>query len=381
MKLGNGESIGVLGGGQLGLMLYQASDEFNIELSFLDPDPNAPCSQTPDFVCGDFKDEKTVVEFGKDKDIVTIEIENVNIAGLRSLQKLGVTVFPDPNLIEIVKDKGKQKKFFQENQIPTSKFNLYSNADEFLQAIGELPVVQKLRTGGYDGRGVQLIRNDRDFVKVFDAPNIMEEFIGISKEFSVIVARNKRGETKSFPSVGMDFNEEANLVEFLYSPSGVKEQVESSANLIAEKLAKAFDLVGIIAVEMFLTEDDRILVNEVAPRPHNSGHHSIEGNVTSQYQQHLRAILDLSLGSTDITKPSVMINLLGAKGYDGPVEYKGISQIEQEDNVFIHLYGKQITRPFRKMGHITVLRDDLEEAVLVAERIKNHVECVSLNEV
>lgn len=378
MNLGNEEKIGVLGGGQLGLMLYQASETFNIELSFLDPDPNAPCSHVPDgFKIGDFKNESDVVAFGRDKDVVTIEIENVNTSGLRKLQDLGVTVFPDPDLIDIVKDKGLQKEFYNDHSIPTSPFSLFNDKVEFINAIRSTPTIQKLRTGGYDGKGVQVIRSPKDFIKIFDAPSVMEEYIDLECEISVIVARNKSGATKTFPAVGMDFNKEANLVEYLYSPARLTVETAQKAESLAQKLAGDFNLVGIMAVEMFIANTGEILVNEVAPRPHNSGHQTIEGNVTSQYEQHLRSILNLPLGSTEITKPSVMVNLLGSKNYTGPVLYKGMKEVENELDVYVHLYEKKITRPFRKMGHITVLRDNLDDAVIKAQEIKNNVKCVS----
>ncbi|MEM7161666.1 MAG: 5-(carboxyamino)imidazole ribonucleotide synthase [Bacteroidota bacterium] len=378
MNLGNGQKIGVLGGGQLGLMLMEAAAGFNVELYFLDPDPNAPCAQfESNFTLGDFKDEKDVIAFAKGKDLITIEIENVNTQALRSIVKEGIQVYPSPDLIETIKDKGLQKEFYRKHQIPTSPFQLCENEKAYQEAIHSFPSVQKLRTGGYDGRGVQIVKSEEDFKDLFKAPSILEDFVPFEQEISVIVARNTEGEIKTFPTVGMQFNEEANLVEFLFSPADLSDEVEEKAQFIANKVAEAFNLVGIMAVEMFLTKDGQILVNESAPRPHNSGHQSIEGNETSQYEQHLRAIIGLPLGGTEITKPSVMVNLLGAKGYEGEVRYLGINELETESEVFVHLYGKKKTRPFRKLGHITVLAESIEDAKEKAMSAKEIVQCVA----
>lgn len=376
--LGNGEKIGVLGGGQLGLMLKQAAEKMNVELFFLDPDPHAPCAQFKNnFTQGDFKSEDDVLAFGKDKDILTIEIENVNTTALKQLKSSGIKVFPDPELIDIVKDKGLQKEFYRKNSIPTSPFINVNFKEEFITSISSLPVVQKLRTGGYDGRGVQVFKEKKDLAKAFDGPSVLEHFVPFEREISVLVARNVEGRTNAYASVGMNFSEEANLVEFLYSPSQIDDKLESKAQKVAHDLAQAFKLVGIMAVEMFLTPEGHVLVNEVAPRPHNSGHQSIEGNKTSQYEQHLRAILGLDLGDTTITKPSVMVNILGAKDNYGKVVYEGLGEYENDPEVFIHLYDKKETKPFRKMGHVTVLADDIEEAIRKGGSVKEKVKCIS----
>jgi len=378
MNLGNGEKIGVLGGGQLGLMLMEAAEKFNIELYFLDPDPDAPCAKFKDrFTLGDFKNKEDVLAFSEGKGLITIEIENVNTEALQEISKNGTPVFPSPELIEIVKDKGLQKVFYRKNEIPTSPFIICNDIEEFKAAISEFPSVQKLRTGGYDGKGVQVINSEADFDDLFTSPSILEKHIPFEQEISVIVSRNEKGEIKTFPTVGMEFNKEANLVEFLFSPAKVSEEIEEKAQLIAKKTADAYDLVGIMAVEMFVTKEGMILVNEVAPRPHNSGHQSIEGNSTSQYEQHLRAILGLELGDTAITKPSVMVNLLGSKGHIGDARYEGIEKFENDSEIFIHLYGKKKTKPFRKMGHVTVLNDSISGAIEKANQVNEDILCLS----
>jgi len=378
MKLGNGEKIGILGGGQLGLMLMEASEKFNIELYFLDPDPNAPCAKFKErFTLGDFKNKEDVLAFARGKDIVTIEIENVNTAALKEISENNIAVYPSPELIETVKDKGLQKEFYAKHKIPTSPFINCNDPEDFKAAVSEFPCVQKMRTGGYDGKGVQVIKSEADFEELFEAPSILEKHIPFDQEISVIVSRNAKGEVKTFPTVGMEFNEEANLVEFLFSPADVSDTIEQNSQAIAKKTAEAFDLVGIMAVEMFVTKEGEILVNEVAPRPHNSGHQSIEGNVTSQYAQHLRAILGLELGDTTITKPSVMVNLLGEKGHTGDARYNGIELFENDKEVFVHLYGKKKTKPFRKMGHVTVLSDSISEAIDKANRVNEEIVCLS----
>ena len=377
MKSGKNIKVGVLGGGQLGLMLNEAAVNMGIELFFLDPDPEAPCAKFGDhFTVGDFKNREDVLAFAKDKDLITIEIENVNTASLKEINENGKAVFPSPELIEIVKDKGLQKQFYQKHQIPSSAFILCKDKEECIQNISTFPVVQKLRTGGYDGKGVQIIRSENDFSNLFEAPSILEKFVPFEQEISVIVARNVKGEMVTFPSVGMQFNHEANLVEFLYSPAKMSNETAKKGEIIAKDIALNIDLVGIMAVEMFVTEKG-LLVNEIAPRPHNSGHHSIEGNITSQYQQHLRAILDIELGDTSMTRPAVMVNLLGAKNHSGDVIYNGLSEWFEDPEVFIHLYGKKKTKPFRKMGHVTVLNNDLEKAIEKAERIMDTVSCES----
>ena len=374
-KFYNDLKLGILGGGQLGRMLLQKAADYNISNAVLDPDPNAPCRNICDeFTTGNFNDYETVYEFGKKVDVLTIEIEHVNVEALEALEKDGVKVFPQAHIIKLVQDKAAQKIFYRTNGIPTAEFHLIENKQNLKEQINFLPYVQKLRRGGYDGRGVQVMKSESDFEKGFDSPSVLEKYIPFEKEISVIVARNEAGEIKTFPVVEMDFNPEANLVEFLYSPATISKEVELKADSIARKIAVDSQIVGLLAVEMFVTIKGEVLVNEIAPRPHNSGHQTIEGNVTSQYEQHLRAILNLPLGSTEIIYPSVMVNLLGEKKHSGEARYVGLEKVLAMEGVYVHLYGKKNTKPFRKMGHVTVVAKSLAEAkkkaIFVKETIK-----------
>ncbi|MDC1244758.1 5-(carboxyamino)imidazole ribonucleotide synthase [Crocinitomicaceae bacterium] len=364
--------IGVLGGGQLGRMLIQEAINLNLHIHIMDPDQNAPCASIAQtFTCAAITDFDAVMEFGKDKNLITVEIENVNIEALEMLEKSGVQVYPQPHVLKIIKDKGTQKQFYKKNGIPTSPFVIFDSAQELMNASIELPAVQKLRTGGYDGKGVQILK---DAKSSFDAPHLIENLIDFEKEISIIVARNDKGQISTFPSVECEFNPEAHLVEFLFSPAEISQEIENKAKEIAADLIEKIDMVGILAVEMFLTKSGDILVNEIAPRPHNSGHHTIECCETSQFAQHLRAILSLPLGSTALIQPGAMINLLGEKGHAGTAIYGGLSDLLDHDNVFPHLYGKEQTKPFRKMGHITITGKTLKEVKETAEKIKNIIQ-------
>jgi 5-(carboxyamino)imidazole ribonucleotide synthase len=363
--------LGVLGGGQLGRMLLQEAINLDVRMAMLDPDSSAPCHAIAhQFETGSFNDYQRVLDFGANKDIITIEIEHVSVPALEKLEQQGVKVYPQAAVIKMVQDKGLQKEFYISHSLPTAEFTLANNAAEVKQQAHRLPFVQKLRTGGYDGRGVQVIRTEADLEKAFDAPCVLESLIDFEQEIAVIAARNVHGEVKCFPAVGMDFNAEANLVEFLYAPASIPESVENAAQKLASSLIEKIGMVGVLAVEMFVTKDGQLLINEIAPRPHNSGHHTIEANVTSQYGQHLRAILGLPLGDTTLRKPAVMINLLGEKNHSGPVRYENMDAVLKMKDVHVHLYGKTTTKPFRKMGHVTVLADTLEEAVSKAKNIQ-----------
>ncbi len=347
-------TLGVLGGGQLGRMLLPPANALDIKLAILDPDPEAPCSKLAHhFVCGDFKDHDTVVQFGESCDVITVEIEHVSISALKALRDMGKKVFPQPEVLETVQDKGLQKQFYEKYGIPTAPFQLVDSAAELQKHKDFLPFAQKLRKGGYDGRGVQLMRSEADLAKAFDAPCVLEQLVDFEQELAIIVARNESGEVRTFPLVAMEFNPQANLVEYLFAPAGVDAAVERRAEEIARQTVEAYGLVGIMAIELFMLRDGSLLVNEVAPRPHNSGHHSIEANATSQYAQHLRAILNLPLGDTASTRHAAMVNLLGAEGYSGPVHYEGLEAALAIPEVYVHLYGKSLTKPFRKMGHMT----------------------------
>lgn len=362
--------LGILGGGQLGRMMIQDAINLDIHVSVLDPASNCPCAELANsFTLGDFNDYEAVYAFGQTVDVLTIEIENVNTEALEVLQREGKTIYPKPENLVIIKDKGLQKQFYKDHGIATSPFRLINSASE----INQFPIVQKLRTGGYDGRGVEVLKSKEDLVNAFAEPSVLEELIDIEKEISVIIARNPKGEVVTFPLVELEYNPVANLVEYLLAPAKVSDEREKEAIQLAKKVVNALDFVGILAVEMFLTKDGEVLVNEVAPRTHNSGHHTIESCRTSQFEQHLRAVLDLPLGNTELISPAVMLNLLGDEGFKGSVKYKGIENVLNKTGVHVHLYGKSDTKPFRKMGHVTVVNDDLEKAKSLATEIKKEL--------
>jgi 5-(carboxyamino)imidazole ribonucleotide synthase len=370
--------LGILGGGQLGRMLIQEAVNFNIYIAVLDPSVNAPCADLANnFVVGNFNDYQTVLDFGKTVDVLTIEIEHVNIEALEELERLGKKVFPTPQALRTIQDKGLQKQFYKANNIPTAPFHLIDNAEDALLFKEKGPFMQKLRKGGYDGKGVTPLRTEAEFNGAFDAPSVLEEFVPFVKELAVIVARNERGEIATFPLVEMEFNPEANLVEFIFSPANVNVEIENNAKKIATDIANKLEHIGLLAIELFLTEDGNLLVNEIAPRPHNSGHHTIEACFVSQYGMHLRAILNMPLGSTGLRTPAVMINLLGEKGFEGKARYENIEEVLHTEGAYIHLYGKEDTKPFRKMGHITVCNSNLEEAKDIARRFLKEVRIVS----
>lgn len=351
--------IGMLGGGQLGRMLIQHGLSWNLPVSVLDPDPQAPCSQLASFTVGKLTDYETVMQFGANCDLITVEIENVSTRALAALEKSGKHVFPQPHLLELIQDKSRQKQFYKDHQIPTADFVLTTNRAEVSQYQDWLPAVHKLSREGYDGRGVQIIRTVQDLPRAFDAPGVLEKLIPFEKEISVIVARNHRGEVASFPAVEMVFHPEANLVEYLFAPAAISNAIATEADALARRVIDTLGLVGLLAVEMFVTREGKVLVNEVAPRPHNSGHHTIEANRTSQYEQHWRAILNLQLGDTKASSAAAMVNLLGEDGYSGVARYEGLEQVLAMPGVYVHLYGKTVTKPFRKMGHVTIVDDDI----------------------
>ena len=370
--------IGILGGGQLGRMTLQEGYNLNLHIDILDSSPNAPCKNLANnFVVGDFKNYDDVYAFGKDKDVVSIEFEDVNSDALAQLEKDGVKVFPQPHILKIIQDKGLQKQFYADHDLPTSKFELIQGKEDISNTSLNFPVFQKLRTSGYDGYGVQQIDSKEDLDKAFDKPSVIEEGVDLEKELSVVIARNENGEIKHFPLVELEFNPKANMVEFLFSPANVSDTIAQRAYELATNLIEKLEMVGLLAVELFLNKEGEILINEIAPRAHNSGHQSIEGNYTSQFAQHLRAILNLPLGNTEIKVPSVMLNLLGEEGANGTAHYEGFHQILEEKGVYPHLYGKEQVKPFRKMGHITILDEDLEQAKSKARKIKTIVKVTS----
>lgn len=367
--------LGILGGGQLGRMLIQSAVNFDLECHVFDPDENAPCRNfAASFTRGNLLDEQAVVDFCRPLDLITIEIENVSVDAMEMVEELGIPVRPSSAVVRTVRDKLLQKEFFKKNGIPTSDFVSVSGISQIKEAIGYFPVVQKLRISGYDGRGVQKLSDAGDLSRAFDAPSILEKPVDIHKEISVIVSRNVSGETSVYPAVEMEFHPDANLVELLFCPADLNDRQRDEAEKLALRTATALDICGILAVEMFVTRGGEILVNEVAPRPHNSGHHTIEAAITSQFEQHLRAILDLPPGSTEMKLPSVMVNLLGES--DGPVRYEGLKKTLALPGASIHLYGKKYVRPNRKMGHVTVLDETLDGARAKARFIKENLHVV-----
>ena len=368
------KKIGILGGGQLGRMFIQEAVNFGLDIHILDPDKNAPCSKmTAFFEKGSFKDFETVYNFGKDKDIVSIEIEHVNIEALKKLVVEGVEVYPQPEVLEMIQDKGLQKEFYQKNNIPTSDYILLKDKKELLDNLDFLPAVQKMRKGGYDGKGVHVMKDQSKLENAFDCPAVLEKLVNIKKEISVIVARNKNGEIATFPTVELVFDPRANLVDYLFAPAELSHSLIEKANKIAIDIIEKMNMIGILAVEMFVDENDEILVNEMAPRAHNSGHHTIEANITSQYEQMLRAIMNWPLGDTSAKMMGAMVNLVGEDGYEGKAVYEGLEEVLKISGAKIHIYGKEITKPFRKMGHVTLIGKNKEEVLEKVNYIKENL--------
>ncbi len=374
-------TLGILGGGQLGKMLLYETRKFDIKTSVLDPSPEAPCKIACDnFEVGNLMDFETVYNFGKKVDVLTFEIEHVNIEALEKLVAEGVTVYPSPETLRNINNKATQKQFYKKHQIPTSPFYIFKTKKDLLEAISEnkldVPFVWKQSIGGYDGMGVKMVREIEDIKTLPDTPCITEELINFKNELAVIVARNPKGEIKTYPVVEMEFHPEANQVEYVICPARINDDVAEKAREIAVKVSEAFQHVGLLAVELFQTENDKILINEVAPRPHNSGHYSIEGSYTNQFEQHLRAILNLPLGDTKSKLAAIMVNLVGAEGHTGDVVYKNIETILALEGVTPHIYGKKQTRPFRKMGHVTIVNKDIDKAHKIAEQVKETIKVI-----
>lgn len=375
-------TLGILGGGQLGKMLLQETRKWDVKTHVLDPSDEAPCRIGCDyFEQGSLMDYDTVYRFGKQVDVLTIEIEAVNVAALEQLEKEGVKTYPNAATLKNIQDKGIQKQFYTAHQLPTSNFELFEDKTALVEAIEKgkvtLPFVWKSRRGGYDGRGVSIIRQKGDYETLPDVACLAEDLVPIKRELAVIVARNPSGQVSAFPVVEMEFHPVANQVEYVICPARIEAAIAHKARAVAEATSKAFEHVGLLAVELFQTEEDEILINEVAPRPHNSGHYSIEASYTSQFEQHLRALLDLPLGDTASKVAGVMVNLVGAEGYTGPVVYKNIESILNMPGVKPHIYGKKEVRPFRKMGHITVVHPEVEEARKIAEEVKKVIKVIS----
>ncbi|AXT52880.1 5-(carboxyamino)imidazole ribonucleotide synthase [Aquimarina sp. BL5] len=374
--------LGILGGGQLGKMMLYETRKYDIQTYVLDPNPDAPCRIACDhFQQGDLMDYETVYNFGKKVDILTFEIETVNIKALARLEREGKKVYPDSKTLEKIQNKGRQKLFYKEQEIPTADFMQFSNKAHLAEGItsGKVkpPFVWKSTQGGYDGKGVSIIRTGADIAKLPDTECIAETLVDFKNELAVIVVRNPSNEIKTYPVVEMEFHPEANQVEYVICPARIDDKIAERAREIAERVSKAFSHVGILAVEMFQTKDDNILVNEVAPRPHNSGHYSIEASYTNQFEQHIRAILDLPLGATENKVVGIMVNLVGAEGHTGNVVYENMETIMKLKGVTPHIYGKKQTRPFRKMGHVTIVHEDIAEARKIAEKVKKTIKVIT----
>jgi len=370
--------LGVLGGGQLGKMLLTETQKFDIYTCILDGSSEAPCAQIcNEFHHGNLLDYNTVYNFGKKVDLLTIEIEHVNINALLKLEEEGLEIYPQPRVIQTIQHKGKQKDFFVKNKIPTASYKRFLSLEELKNEKISFPFVWKSAQFGYDGTGVTVVKNKNDLNLLNDVDCIIEKLIPFKNELAVIVARNKNGEIKTYPVVEMEFHQEANQVEYVICPARISNEVAQKARNIALEVAEAFEHIGLLAVELFQTENDEILVNEVAPRTHNSGHYSIEASYTNQFEQHLRSILNLPLGNTDSKVAGIMVNLVGAEGYSGNVVYKNIEEILKMDGVTPHIYGKKQTRPFRKMGHVTIVNTNLEKARKIAEKVKNTIKVIS----
>jgi len=374
--------LGILGGGQLGKMLLTDTRKFDIQTYVLDPSDEAPCKiGCNQFFKGDLMDFDTVYNFGKQVDVLTFEIEHVNVTALEKLEAEGIQVYPSPKTLNLIQNKGTQKDFYAKHNIPTADYRRFETLSELRVAVEDhnilMPFVWKSTEGGYDGMGVKVVRDAETLQSLPDVQCIAEVMVPFKNELAVIVARNPSGEIKTYPVVEMEFHPEANQVEYVICPARIDHVVSEKARAIALKVSQQFDHVGLLAVEMFQTIDDEILVNEVAPRPHNSGHYSIEASYTSQFEQHLRAILDLPLGNTDSKAAGIMVNLVGEEGYSGNVVYENIEKIMGKDGVTPHIYGKKQTRPFRKMGHVTIVNRDIEVARKIAEEVKNTIRVIA----
>jgi 5-(carboxyamino)imidazole ribonucleotide synthase len=374
--------LGVLGGGQLGRMLLAETQKFDIYTVILDASKEAPCAEIcNEFHQGNLLDFDTVYTFGKQVDLLTIEIENINIDALDKLESEGLTIYPKPKDIRIIQNKARQKLFYVDHQIPTADFSHYAFKEElkhsYENSIIDFPFVWKAARFGYDGNGVKIVRNYVDLEGLPDVECITEKLIPFKNELAVIVARNANGETKTYPVVEMEFHPEANQVEYVICPARIDDSVAQKTQEAALKVADAFDFVGLLAVEMFQTEEDKILVNEVAPRTHNSGHYSIEASYTNQFEQHLRSILNLPLGDTSSKVAGIMVNLVGKEGYTGEVIYENIEEILKVNGVTPHIYGKKTTRPFRKMGHVTIVHKDVQKAREIAQKVKETINVIS----
>ena len=374
--------LGILGGGQLGKMLLYDAKRYDLHTKVMDSSQEAPCAKLADeFILGDITDYDDVVSFGNKVDVITVEIEKINTDALLFLEKSGKKVFPSAQTLKVIQNKSVQKDFYKQYNLPSSRFKNYSNIDElksnFEKDNFKFPFVWKSSRFGYDGKGVKIIKKFDDLNFSYDEECLIEEKISIKKELSVIVARNIDGEMKCFPVVEMEFNDKSNLVEYVMCPANISSDIESRAIEIAMKASEKFNMVGLLAVELFLDVNEKIIINEVAPRPHNSGHHTIECCMTSQFDQHIRSILNLPLGETQVLIPGIMVNLVGENKVEGNVVYQNINDIFEIPGVFIHIYGKKKSRLDRKMGHITIVNEDISKAIEIGKKIKKKIKVIS----
>lgn len=376
------QKIGILGGGQLGKMLYQAATPLHLDIHFMDQSRSFPVGQIcPDFTEGNFKDYDDVMRFGKDKDVISIEIEAINVEALFELEKQGKKVYPQAHIIQTIQDKGLQKEFFTDHSFKSAPFITIDNNSTLTQKIdqGEIsyPFVQKLRKDGYDGKGVQVIKNEADLAQAFSAPSIVEDLIDIDHEIAVIVARTESGQCAVYDPVDMVFDHKANLLDYQLAPAGISDENVSKAKVLALKISQKLGIVGLLAVEMFLDKNGELWINELAPRAHNSGHHTIEACVTSQYEQQLRCLLGLPLGDTRLRSQSLLMNLLGEEGHTGKVSYEQLDQCLALEGVHVHIYGKELTKPYRKMGHVNIVDSNIESAMKKYNFIKQNLKVIS----
>lgn len=374
--------LGILGGGQLGKMLLYETRKFDIHTKVLEGSEDAPCKIACDeFIIGDLMNFDDVYTFGKKVDVLTIEIENVNLDALETLEQEGIKVYPPTKTLRTIQNKAKQKLFYIDNAIPTANFSRFAYKSEIIDSIEngglKFPFVWKAAQFGYDGQGVKVVRTLDDLEGLPSGECIAEEMVPFKNELAVIVVRNPQGEVVTYPVVEMEFHPEANQVEYVICPARIDEKVAKKATELALLVSEKMQHIGILAVEMFQTKDDQILINEVAPRPHNSGHYSIEASYTNQFEQHIRAILNLPLGRTESKVAGIMVNLVGAEGYTGDVVYEHIEAILKLEGVTPHIYGKKQTRPFRKMGHVTIVHKDISVARTIAQKVKETIKVIS----
>ena len=374
--------LGILGGGQLGKMLLYETRKLDIYTRVMDASEAAPCRiGCNEFVQGDLLDFDAVYNFGREADVLTIEIENVNVEALEQLEEEGVLVYPQPEVLRTIQNKARQKLFYVDHNLPTAPFSRFAYSSEIKESIAHgglsFPFVWKSAQFGYDGKGVKIVRSENDLDSLPNVECIAEELIDFENELAVIVARNRKGEEKAYPVVEMEFHPEANQVEYVICPARIPDSVAEKAREVALRVSRELGHVGLLAVEMFQTRENEILVNEMAPRPHNSGHYSIEASYTNQFEQHIRAILDLPLGNTSSKVAGIMVNLVGAEGHTGDAVYENIEDILKIEGVTPHIYGKRETRPFRKMGHVTIVNEDMDTAREIAEKVKNTIRVIS----